>query len=146
MDIKFNNADDGHDIARAAQSWFTPGVDQCIARHKDDQLIGGVIYTNYTGESMVVHIAAFDAHWINRDMLYVCFDYPFKQLGVKRLFGQTPESNFHSLEFNRKLGFKVVTRIEGVYRHNVACIVTKMEADECRFLGLKPRGIKSNLS
>ena len=28
-----------------------------------------------------------DPHWINRDMLYVVFDYPFNQLGVKRLFG-----------------------------------------------------------
>ena len=54
--------------------------------------MGGVIFSNYTGESIAMHSAAWDQHWINRDMLFVIFDYPFNQLGVKRMFGQVPRT------------------------------------------------------
>ena len=91
-----------------------------------------------------MHIGGLDPHWINRDMLFVTFDYPFNQLGVKRIFGQVPEDNLHAQEFNVNLGFKYVARIEGVFPHNIACMVMCMEREECRFLTLKPRGIVSN--
>ena len=91
-----------------------------------------------------MHSAAWTSHWINRDMVYIAFDYPFRQLGVKEIFGQTPENNQHALEFNRKCGFKVIARIEGVYPGNVACIITKMEPEDCRLLHVNPRSVKSN--
>lgn len=134
----------GDVIAHKAGTHFNPQCDVVAYRIKDGHLLGGVMYTDYSRESISMHSAAWTPHWINRDMLFVAFDYPFRQLGVKRIFGQTPEDNKHALEFNRKCGFKVIARIEGVYPNNVACVVTKLEAEECRFLHIKPRGVKSN--
>jgi ribosomal protein S18 acetylase RimI-like enzyme len=142
--LAINDPEDGEEIALKAGTHFNPKSDICVCRIKDNQRLGGFLYTDYTGESLSMHSAAWTPHWINRDLLFVAFDYPFRQLGVKRIFGQTPENNQHALEFNRKCGFKVIARIEGVYLNNVACIVTRMEPEDCRLLHVRPRGIKSN--
>lgn len=144
--IAINDPDDGVEIALLAGTSFNPKIDISICRHKGGRRLGGVVFQNYTGESIAMHSAAWDPHWINRDMLFVTFDYPFNQLGVKRVFGQVPESNEHAYAFNIKFGFKPVARIEGVYPHNVACIVMCMEREDCRMLKVKPRNIQSHLS
>jgi len=145
-EIIFNDPADGHEIAQLAGTSFNPRVNISVCRHKNGKRMGGVVYQNYTGESIAMHSAGWDDHWINRDMLFVTFDYPFNQLGVKRIFGQVPETNGHAQEFNLKVGFKYVTRIEGVFPHNVACMVMCLEREDCRFLKLKPRRLVSNLN
>jgi RimJ/RimL family protein N-acetyltransferase len=144
--IIFNDPADGQAIAECAGTSFNPKSGISICRHRGYERVGGVIFSHYTGESIAIHSGSWDPHWINRDILFVTFDYPFNQLGVKRIFGQVPETNLHAQEFNVKLGFKYVARIEGVFPHNVACMVMCMERAECRFLKLKPRGIYSNLN
>ena len=143
----FNDKDHGAAIGELAGARFTPGYDIAIARVRDDVLLGGVIFTDYTGESIHIHTASWDDHWVNRDLAFVVFDYPFNQLGVKRIFGRLPESNYLALRFNRHCGFREVARVEGVYRHNVAQIVMRCDREDCRFLGkFKPRRIKSNVN
>lgn len=144
--VVINDPADGEEIALAAGTAFNPKVNVSICRHKHGRRLGGVIFQNYTGESIAMHSAGWDDHWINRDMLFVCFDYPFNQLGVKRIFGQVPESNAHAYTFNSKIGFRPIARIEGVYQHNVACIVMRMDRADCRMLKVKPRNIQSHLS
>ena len=143
--MEFNDPQDGEEIAEMAGTTFVPHRNISICRHKNGRRMGGVIYTNYTKESIVAHWAAWDPYWINRDMIFVCFDYPFNQLGVKRIFGYVPESNAHAYNINRKMGFKPVVAIEGVFEHNIACIVMRMERDDCRLLKVRPRNIKSHL-
>lgn len=144
--IIFNELEHGDEIARCAGTSFNPKSSVVIAHCRDDTLLGGVVFSHYTGESIAIHSGSFDPHWISRDMLFVTFDYPFNQLGVKRIFGQVPETNTHAQEFNVKVGFKYVARIEGVFQHNVACMVMCLERADCRFLGIKPRGLKTNLN
>lgn len=141
--IVVNDLEDGDEIALLAGTDFNSKVDISICRYKEGRRLGGVIYQNFTGESIAMHSASWDPHWINRDMMFVCFDYPFNQLGVKRIFGQVPEDNWHAYMFNTKLGFKQIARIEGVYRHNIACIVMCLERDDCRMLKVKPRNVQS---
>jgi len=145
-EIVFNDAEQGDAIATAAGTFFRPAVDISICRVRNDVLLGGVVFTNYTGESIEIHTASFEDHWVNRDLLFVTFDYPFNQLGVKRLFGRVPEYNVRALRLNANLGFRSVARIDGVFEHGTACIVMRMDRDDCRFLAVKPRGIKSNLN
>jgi RimJ/RimL family protein N-acetyltransferase len=114
-----------------------------ICRKSDnDVLLGGVIFSHYTGESIAIHSGSWDPHWINRDMLFVVFDYPFNQLGVKRIFGQVPEDNKHARSFNENLGFWYVARVEGVFPGDIACMVMRMDREDCRFLTIKPRFIQ----
>ena len=77
-------------------------------------------------------------------MLFLAFDYPFNQLGVKRIFGQVPEDNHHAIEFNLKFGFRTVARVEGVFPGNIACLVMRLDRENCRMLTIKPRNVVSN--
>jgi RimJ/RimL family protein N-acetyltransferase len=142
--IVFNNVENGEAIAQLAGTDYNPKACSNICRVRDGERLGGVVYSNYTGESIAMHSAAWAKRWVNRDMLYATFDYPFNQLGVKRIFGQVPEDNLHAQEFNLNVGFKTICRVEGVFRGGIACLVMCMERDDCRFLGVKPRNLKSN--
>jgi RimJ/RimL family protein N-acetyltransferase len=114
-----------------------------ISRVKDDKLLGGVIFYDYTGESLCVHVGAWDDHWINRDMLFCMFDYPFNQMHVGRIFAKIPADNEHSLRFNEKLGFQTVAVIPGVYIGGIDCVLRVIEKPAAeRFLRIKPRHIQ----
>ena len=124
-------------IAQASGTVFNRVSDHCISRSDGNgRLLGGVIYSGFTSESIAMHTAAFDRRWVNRDMLWVCFDYPFNQLGVQRVFGQVPEDNAAALAFDTKLGFKEVTRVPGVFKGGVGLIVMCMEKADCRWLDI----------
>jgi hypothetical protein len=144
--IVINDPEHGRALARRCGVVFNPMGDQVIARVRDGVLLGGNIYTAHVpATSIGVHMAGFVPGWANRDFLWVAFDYPFVQLSVKRVFGQVPESNKLALEVNRKLGFKEVARISGVFPCG-DLVVVSMHRDECRWLRLRPTGLISNRS
>lgn len=140
--IVLNDHACGEAIAQLAGTDYNPKTCISICRVKNDFRMGGVIYSHYTGESIAMHSASWHPRWINRDLLWVSFDYPFNQLGVKRIFGQVPEDNLLARGFNENLGFEYVARVEGVFPHNVACLVMRMDRDDCRFLKIRPRHIQ----
>lgn len=140
--IVLNDRACGEAIAALAGTDYNPRTCVSMCRIRDGVRLGGVMFSNYTGESIGVHSASWDQHWINRDMLFVTFDYPFNQLGVKRIFGQVPEDNLHARKFNENIGFHYVARVEGVFPGNVACMVMRMDRADCRFLNIRPRHIK----
>lgn len=137
--IVLNNAKHGHTIAQSAGLFYNPDCDVCISRVENEELLGGVVYKDYTHASIAMHVASFHSGWLNRDMLWVCFDYPFNQLGCRKVFAQMRETNTKALEFNAKIGFKFVTKIEDVFPDG-ACIITSLAREDCRWLNLKPRG------
>lgn len=137
--IEFNNQYHADQIATAAGTIFNPRGDTCISRTGEaGKLLGGVIYNGYTGASIGFHVAGFDPNWVNRDMLWVCFHYPFVQLGCSRVFGQVPKKNAAALEFDRKIGFNIVATIEGVFADD-DLVVLSMTREQCRWLKLAPR-------
>lgn len=138
--IEFSVRDHGYRIAKAAGCTFNPEVDQVISVTSQGKLLGGNIFTGYTGASIQTHTAGFVPGWANRDFLWAIFDYPFNQLGCKKVFGQVPEYNTRALEIDMKLGFKIVARIEDVFPDG-ACLVLELAREDCRWLNLKPRGL-----
>jgi RimJ/RimL family protein N-acetyltransferase len=138
--IIFDNPIYANRIAEAAGTIYNPFADRSIVRVEGEDLIGGVLYQGYTGASIQIHMAGFAPTWVTRDLMWVVFDYPFRQLGCETLFGQVPEANTKALEIDLKLGFKIVAKIEGVYPDG-ACIVVAMKRDECRWLNMKPRAL-----
>lgn len=139
--IALNDPDHGAAIGALAGARFVAGHDIAISRVVGDKLLGGVIFTNYTIESICIHTASWSEHWVNRDLIFVVFDYPFNQLAVKRIFGRLPETNERAHSFNLHCGFRDVARVEGVYQHNVAQIVMRLDREDCRFFGIKPKRV-----
>ncbi len=130
----------GGAIADAAGIVYNPQADSCIARVRGPELLGGVVYTNFTGHSVSAHVAIFYDGWVDREMLWMVFDYPFEQLKVKKIFAYVPETNSKSLAFAAKLGFKMVTRIPELFADG-GMVVMAMAREDCRFLKM-PRSLK----
>jgi RimJ/RimL family protein N-acetyltransferase len=143
--IHFNNEDHGRQIMSSINSTFTPVTMQVISRSEGGVLLGGVVYENYTGPggSILAHISGFAPNWINRDILFVMFDYPFRQLDCKQAFGQVAAKNTHSIEFNTKLGWETVITLEGVFPDD-DMVLMRYRREACRFLSIKPRTLKAN--
>lgn len=120
-------------IASTAGTFFNPECDQAIVRLEGDKLLGGVIYQGYTGASIRMHVAGFIPRWIDKDMLWMAFHYPFEQLGCSKVLGFVHSTNLKALDFNRKLGFKEEARITGVFRDADLVIMT-MRREDCRWL------------
>jgi hypothetical protein len=95
-------------IANASQIEFVPKLHHCIARYSEsDKLLGGVLFTGYRVGSVMIHMAGFDPHWVNKAMVYLAFDYPFNQLKCRKLIGMVPERNVVSVNNTLHLGFKI---------------------------------------
>lgn len=143
--LVFNDPSRGHEIARYSGQYYNPQNSACIARVRDGECLAGVVFTNYVqGVSICAHTAVFAEHGVNRDLLFASMDFPFNQLGVKRIFGFVPECNVKAQAFNMKLGFQVVARIEGMFRFDDACLVMRLDRENARLLGIKARHIQSN--
>lgn len=144
--IHFNVEAHGRAIMKlAGGAIFSPANMTVISRTEDYKLYGGVVYENYTGlgGSCLVHIAGAHKRWINRDMLWVMFDYPFRQLGCKQAFAQVAAKNKESLDFCMAIGWHEVIRLEGVFPDDDMVLI-RMRREECRYLDIEPRGLRSN--
>ena len=144
MTIHINDHYHGDRIAKASGVVFNPAGDVVISHSRQGELTGGMLYNNFTGASINIHIAGFDPRWGDRDLVWVGFDYPFNQLGCRKVFGQVPASNEQALEFDLKLGFKIETVIRDVFPDG-DLVVVSMSKDDCRWLKLKPRNVAPRL-
>lgn len=131
----------GPHIARAAGVVFNRDADTVLCRVENGELLGGVVYSGYTGVSIHMHVAGFSPKWINHDILWAAFHYPFVQLNCNVIFGQVPESNSKALEFDKKLGFSEVVHIKDVFPDG-GLILLSMRREHCRWLKLRPRHLK----
>lgn len=120
-------------------------VDDSYSEGSPGWIRGGVIYTSYTGTSLWTHVAGSDEHWITRDMLWAAFHYPFEQLGCGVIFGVVEEANTHTLEFDLKLGYRVMASLPGMFASGAGLIVS-MRREDCRWLRLRPRTLKEGSS
>jgi hypothetical protein len=122
---------------------FRPETDVAITRFRGDKLMGGVVLTEYyRHHSIQIIVYSWDKHWINRDMIYATFDYVFNQLKVKHLFADSREKQ---TSFDLNVGFRVVARIPDFYPDDNK-VILRMDREDCRFLDIKPRRVRSNLN
>ena len=103
---------------------------------EDGKLIAGVVYNMYTGNGIMMHVAASKPRWLNREFLKAAFAYPFLQLGCDRVTGLVRTDNTAAQRFDEHLGFVK----EGVIRRgdDDGCdlILYGMLHEECRWLKL----------
>ena len=128
-------------IARAARIQFVPSLHHCIASYDENDILkGGVLFTDYWGGSVAIHMAGFRKYWVSKAMVYLAFDYPFRQLGVKKLFALVPEWNVVSRNNTLHLGFKIEHKVDDVFNNADGVngmYICSMKKEECRWLGMK---------
>lgn len=107
-----------------------------IGLAEDGKLIAGVVFEDHNGPNVMMHVAAKPgARWMTRDYLWICFDYPFNQLGCRRITGLVPSSKPSVLDFDKHLGFEYEATLEGAHPDG-DLIVLKMTREKCRWLKL----------
>jgi hypothetical protein len=143
--IEFGNEKHGLEIARAAGFLFNAKHDVVITRSEEERLYGGVVLYDYTGRSVSMHVAGFVPHWINRDILWVTFNYPFKQLGCSSIFCQVRSNASHTRRFVEKIGFHIEVVISDVFP-DADLVVYRMYDKDCPWMNIRPRGIVSGVT
>jgi RimJ/RimL family protein N-acetyltransferase len=118
---------------RAGGTWI-PGRGSAIGLERDGEIVAGVLYEDYNGANVVMHVASDGtAQWMTPEYLRQCFEYPFKQLGCKRVTGIVPSSNERALRFDERLGFRVEATLKAAHPDG-DLIVLSMRRDQCRWL------------
>lgn len=141
--IRFDDIHSIKLIAQACHVQFVPRLHHCIASYDDhDRIRGGILYTDYWGNggSCQMHVAGFQPGWASKSLLYLAFDYPFKQLGVGKVFGLVPERNVAARNFDLHLGFKIEYLASDVFGHADGVngmYLMSMRKDECKWLAMK---------
>ena len=102
---------------------------------RDDELVAGVLYEDYTGEdgSISAHIAVAPGAVLTREYTRAIFLYPFKQLKVRRIFAMVASNNHKSIRLVEHMGFEPTTTVVGYYP-DADMVVYVMTADKCRWL------------
>lgn len=140
--IIFDDIELGVKIADALEVPFDPRYTTTIARVGPlGRLIAGVLYSDYNKATCSAHIVGFGKNWLSRDLLWIMFDYPFNQLGCKKVFGQVPSDNETALRFDYKLGFKYVTTVPEVFESGHHLLILEMKREDCRWLSVKPHNL-----
>ena len=126
------------DVMGLGQDWSSY---RAIGLEEDGELIAGVVYDNYTGSTIFMHIAALPGkRWMTRNFLWFMFYYPFVQLGVKALRGMIPESNKESIRFAEGLkGAYLETKLKDGHPDGDMLIYCLFKED-CKYLEIYRNG------
>jgi RimJ/RimL family protein N-acetyltransferase len=97
-----------------------------------------VVYDDYEpGGSIKMHTAIADPKYVSRRAIFAVFEYPFYQLGVKKVLATVNSENYAALTLDLRLGFEVEAVIEDAYDVGNMYILS-MTREQCRWL----RGIE----
>ena len=99
----------------------------------EGQLVCGILYDSFTGASIAMHSRVTNPRKVSREWLWAIFDYPFNQLGVKRVSGLVSTANLKAQRVNEHLGWKRETTLADYFPDGDG-IVYIMRREDCRWL------------
>lgn len=120
-------------------NWFSEGKSALGFIHPHDgRPRWAVVYDDYEpGGSIRMHTAISDPKYVSRRAISAVFEYPFHQLGVKKVLATVNSKNRAALDLDFRLGFEVEAVIEDAYDVGNMYILS-MTHEQCRWL----RGIE----
>jgi RimJ/RimL family protein N-acetyltransferase len=98
----------------------------------DSELVAGVLYEDFNGANVICHIAGV-GNWATRQFLALIYDYPFMQLGVRRITVPVAGDNAKSIQMVEHMGFTLECTLAqatpGADLH-----LYRMWREDCRYL------------
>jgi hypothetical protein len=107
-----------------------------IGQEIDGQIKAVVGYDNIMDKSCMMHVASIVPNWLNKDLLWAVFDFPFNKLGVKVILATVSSNNEEALKLDRHLGFVDKAYIEDAHIDG-DLVILAMRRENCRWLDLK---------
>lgn len=121
-------------VSEHSEGDFVPGLNPGIGLKRNGQIVGGVVFDGYNGANINIHVASDGSRsWVNRDLLWYVFYYPFVELGCKRVTGVVPSYNEGAIRFDEKVGFELETTLKDAHPKG-DLLIYKMTPDKCRWL------------
>lgn len=131
-------------VAKQTHEYGNFGAAQGIGWRRNGEIVAGVVFNEFNGVTCCLHVASIGSHWLSREFLWTCFDYPFCQLKVQRLTVLIGEGNAKARRFNEHLGFTLETTLERAHPTG-KLMVYRMFKEDCKWikLGLEKRFAKA---
>lgn len=108
------------------------GAHAAIGLEQDGQIIAGVVIDSYKQDTRCsIHCAGTGKNWLNREFLFVVFDYVFRQLNCQAVVNPVDAGNGASIRFTEHLGFV------GYPIPEAELIIFTLPRARCRWLDLK---------
>lgn len=135
MKLDYENTDEvGRWVCFRTGGVYEPGCSTAIGQRDDDgKLVGGVLFDHYNGRSIAMHVAGEGTHWVSRQLLRAAFEYPFRQLRVKKVLGLVDSTNRPARRFDEHLGFVLEARVRDAGPQG-DLLIYSMTADRCRWI------------
>ena len=105
---------------------------QGIGWQKDGEIVAGVAYEGFSGSNIFVHQCVEGR--VSRNFWWAVTDYPFNQLGCKRITGLVDSINSKALALNKHIGFQVEATLEKAGKNDSDLVVMVLWKEDCRFL------------
>jgi RimJ/RimL family protein N-acetyltransferase len=120
-------------VAKRTHEYGNFGSATGIGVQRNGELIAGVVYNEYNGANINMHVAAVEkSRWLSRTALQFFFGYPFNQLGVKRATALVGEGNTQSRRLVEGLGFRLEARLADAHPSG-QLLVYVMRPEWCRW-------------
>lgn len=124
-------------VAEKTGGTYSPGSASVIGLEKDGELVAGVMFENYNGNSVQMHVASDGSkRWMTKEFLRAAFWYPFEQLKVKKIIGLVDSTNLPAQRFDEHLGFRRECTIADAGKVE-DMIVYSMTREQCKYLRWK---------
>ena len=124
-------------VAQKTNEFGNFGASVGIGLEKNGELIGGVVFNEYNGVNINIHVASdMSRRWLTKEFLWFIFYYAFEQAKVNRITALIGEGNTHALEFNQRVGFTYETRVKGADPTG-DMLILGMFKEQCKWLDVK---------
>ena len=84
-------------------TWQNP---QCFGFQENGNLIGAVIFTNYSKNDIQVNVVSTNPRWWQKRFISHLFDYVWDTCGCNRVSSVVKKSNEKAHKLNKTIGFK----------------------------------------
>jgi hypothetical protein len=119
-------------FSRIGKTWGPEGR-EAIGVIEDGEVKAGLVFEDYSGRSIVSHIAISSPHTPIRELLAVCAGYAYNQLKVHKVLAPVSSDNRRSINFVMKLGFEPEAIIKDAMP-NGDLLVFSMSRSRCGFI------------
>lgn len=97
-------------------------------------ILGGVVFDNFTGHSIAIHVASESRYWLIREMLYTTFNYAFNICKVDKLVGCVKSTNVEAIEFDKNIGFTYETTIKDLFAAGEDAVILELRKKDCKYI------------
>lgn len=140
--IHLENIEHGQLIGTLCGTVFFAKVHRVASITSAGNLLGGVIYTDFTGRAISMHAAAWSPKWLTRDMLWTIFTYPFDNLGVEWCLAPVASTNARSMKLCLGLGFELHAVVPAIVPDG-DLVILSMRRETCKWLKWRPRYLET---